>query len=124
MQAIRYLALDHGALAELQPQSYVTTLVHTCSKMRVQDKQVWMSLGSYIAQRYEFFDLRSLSNILYSFMYAFAKPAARTGNLTKDGKGSISSADSLTMVAHFDELFDELELPLIVKLDSEGSVDS
>ena len=78
VNAIRYIALDHSILANLKQQSYVTTLIHTMAKMRMKDAQSWLSLASYFSQRYEFFDIRSISNIMYSF-YKITSGNLRSG---------------------------------------------
>jgi hypothetical protein len=35
--ALRGMALDHNALSMLQPQSYVTSLIHATAKMKIDD---------------------------------------------------------------------------------------
>jgi hypothetical protein len=53
-----------------------------------------------VAQRYEVFDIRNISNIAYSLMQiSHAKP----------------------ILLNFDDLFEELELPIIMKLDQGDS---
>jgi len=49
MQTVRYLTLNHHILARLSRQSYVTSLVHAISRMRIDDEQVWASIGAYLA---------------------------------------------------------------------------
>lgn len=68
--------------------------------MQIDDSEVWNSLASYVAQRYENFDTRNLSNIVYSFY-------------------KISASQPILL--NFDILFQELELPIIMKLDQGDS---
>ena len=67
MDAVKSLALNHEALASLMPQSYVTTFLYATMKMKIDDQEVWSSLASYISKSYRVFDIRNLSNIVYSF---------------------------------------------------------
>ena len=62
MEVVRMLALDHGRLAEIEKQSYVTSFVHALSRMKLDDEQVWGSLAAYLAQKMEVFDERDLAN--------------------------------------------------------------
>jgi hypothetical protein len=68
--------------------------------MKIDDPVIWQSLASYVAQRHEQFDLRSLSTIVYSLAFI---------SLTKP------------VELNFDPLLASLELPIIMKLDSGDS---
>jgi hypothetical protein len=72
--------------------------------MKIEDPEIWTSFASYISQRYDVFDIRNLSNIVYSlYQISHHKPA----------------------ILNFDDLFSELELPFILKLDEQkGEIDS
>lgn len=100
LAAVKHMATDLTQLAQLQPQTYVTSLIHSTAKMQIDDAEVWNSLASYVAQRYENFDTRNLSNIVYSFYRISA---------------------SQPILLNFDILFQELELPIIMKLDQGDS---
>jgi hypothetical protein len=65
-------------------------------KMKIEDVEVWNSLASYVAKTYDQLDVRSLSNICYALQrVSHSKP----------------------VILNFDDLFTELELPIIQKLD-------
>jgi len=98
--AIRHIALDFNALSSLQPQSYVSALIHAVSKMKIDDPIIWQSLASYVAQRHDQFDIRSLSTIVYALSL-------------------ISQSKPIEL--NFDSLLAELELPIIMKLDTGSS---
>ena len=66
--------------------------------MKITDQQIWYSFANYIAQSYDRFDIRNLSTVIYSFYRI----------------NSVKPAE-----LNFDELFGELELPLIMKMDQE-----
>ena len=72
--------------------------MHATAKMKIDDAQIWASLASYIAQSHDRFDVRNLSTVLYS-LYKI--------NSFKPG------------LLNFDDLFSELELPLIMKMDQD-----
>eukprot|EP00347_Sterkiella_histriomuscorum_P005962 403354597 len=95
-QLIKDYALDHELLRSFKPQSYVTSFVYSVMKMKFEDPQVWSSLASYIAQNYKLFDLRNISNIVYALH-----------------KVSVDKP----IILNFDDLFTQLELPIIMKLD-------
>jgi hypothetical protein len=96
VDALRHISQDHGTLSLMKPQSYVAAMIHATSKMKITDQVVWQSLAGYVAQRYQMFDTRSLSTIIY-------------------GLSSISQIKPIEL--NFDELFGKLELPLIMLLD-------
>ncbi|CDW74735.1 UNKNOWN [Stylonychia lemnae] len=94
--AIRLIALDHKLLEQLSPQSYVTSFIYSVMKMKNDDPQVWASLASYISKNYQHFDMRNISNIVYSLhKISVGKP----------------------ILMNFDDVFTQLELPIIMKLD-------
>ena len=62
MEAVRSIALNHGVMASIKKQSYVTSFVHAVSRMKIDDEEIWSSLASYMAQRCESFSARDLSN--------------------------------------------------------------
>lgn len=76
--------------------SYVSSLIHCVSKMKVDDEMVWASLGQYLAQRYDQFDVRNLSTVAYSL-----------ANISK----------LKPIILNFDDLFRAFELALIKKFD-------
>jgi hypothetical protein len=64
--------------------------------MRIEDLEVWSSLAGYISTILNDLDFRSLSNICHSFYrVSHGKP----------------------VMLNFDDLFSEMELPIIQKLD-------
>lgn len=103
MGAVRSLALNHNALASLTPQTFVTTFIYSTMKMKIEDPEVWSSLASYVSKTYKTMDIRSLSNTVYAFQ--------------KVSQGK-------PIILNFDDLFTDLELPIIMKLDQSlpGSV--
>ena len=64
--------------------------------MKVDDPLIWQSLASYVAQRHDQFDIRSLATIVYSLSFI---------------------SQSKPVELNFDPLLAELELPIIMKLD-------
>ncbi len=80
------------------PQSYVTSLVHAVSKMKIDDEIIWSSFASFIAGRHDQMSLRDLSTCVYS--------------LTTISKHK-------PILLNFDDLYQKLELSLIKKFDSE-----
>ena len=66
MELIKSLAFDHSKLASLEKQSYVSSLVHAMSRMKIDDEQVWASLAAYLVQRVDIFDHRDLSTQIYA----------------------------------------------------------
>jgi hypothetical protein len=65
-------------------------------KMKIEDPEVWSSLASYVTKTHSLMDIRGISNTLYAFhRVSLGKP----------------------VILNFDDLFTELELPLIMKLD-------
>lgn len=102
MSVVRGLALNHQALASLEPQTFVTTFIYATMKMNVDDAEVWSSLASYVAKVYNQFDIRNISNIVYAFQQvSHGKP----------------------VILNFDDLFSELELPIIMRLDKGAASD-
>lgn len=100
MDAVRYLTLDHKILARMSRQSYVTSLVHAISRMRIDDEQVWASLGAYLAERADVFSERDLSTQVYSLMnVSRLKP----------------------IILNFDDIFRRYELLIIKRFDQEGA---
>ena len=97
LTAVKSLALNHDQLSSLSPQSYVTSLIHSSMKMRIESQEVWASLASYVLKNHHLFDVRSLSNIVYSFQQV------------SQGK---------PILHNYDDFFADLELPLIKKLDA------
>jgi hypothetical protein len=49
LAAVRHVSTDLGQLASLRPQTYVTSLIHSVAKMRIDDAEIWNSLASYVA---------------------------------------------------------------------------
>lgn len=97
MKAVRSLALNHETMSSLQPNSFVTTFIYAIMKMKIEDPEVWTSLAGFVSKNYKLYDIRNLSNILYAFhRVSLLKP----------------------VILNFDDLFSELELPFIMKLDS------
>ena len=95
-QVVRTMALDHALLKSLQPQTYVTTFLYSLMKMKVEEPEVWHSLAGYVAACYKQYDFRNLSNILYALhRVSQHKP----------------------VILNFDDLFTELEMPLVMQLD-------
>lgn len=70
--------------------------MYSTMKMNIDNKAVWVSLASYMAENYSHFDIRNLSNVVYSLH-------------------KISQKAPIEL--NFDDLFTALELPLIMKLD-------
>ena len=64
--------------------------------MKIEDQEVWSSLASYVLKVNDALDIRNLSNIVYSFQQV------------SQGK---------PILYNYDDLFQELELPIIKKLD-------
>ena len=65
-------------------------------KMKIEEPEVWSSLVSYVTKSYNSMDLRNLSNTIYALhRVSHGKP----------------------VILNFDDLFSELELPIIKKLD-------
>lgn len=96
MSVVKQIGLDHGILESLHPQSYVTSFIYSVMKMKIDDAQVWSSLASYVAKNYTTLDIRNVSNIVYALHKI--------------------SADK-PIILNFDDLFTELELPIIIKLE-------
>ena len=96
INSIRSLAIDHAALSSLEKQSYVASFIYSTMKLKVDDQAIWMSLAQYVSNNVEKFDLRGLSNIVYSFH---------------------KISHNKSVLFNFDDLFTQLELPLIVQLD-------
>ena len=66
-------------------------------RMKIEDPEVWNSLAAYVAKTYNQMDIRNISNTVYALhRVSLGKP----------------------VILNFDDLFQELELPLIMKLDS------
>jgi len=98
MNAVRQLS-NHQALANM-PQSYVTSLVHATSKMKIDDEIIWANFASFIAGRHDQMSIRDLSTIVYS--------------LTTISKHK-------PILLNFDDLYRKLELSLIRKFDTDKS---
>lgn len=64
--------------------------------MKIEDPEVWASLASYISKNYKLMDIRNLSNTVYALHKV---------------------SQSKPVILNFDDLFTELELPIIMKLD-------
>lgn len=97
MNAVKYLALNHELLYQLEKQSYVTNFIHSVMKMKIDDSAIWASLARYVSENQFVFDLRNISNICYSMMQISVKKK---------------------IILNFDDLFSQLELSIIKKLDS------
>ena len=96
ISTIKSIALNPRILNELQPRSYVATFLGAAAAMKIDDHEIWSSLAAYVSTIMHELDFRSLSSICYSFYKA------------SQGK---------PVMLNFDDLFTELELPIIKRLD-------
>ena len=94
ISAIQFLT-DDKMLLNL-PESYVTSLAHAVSKMKIDDEVIWFKLAAHLSKRHDQFNLRNLT----TFVYAFT-------NISK----------LKPVILNFDDLFKKLELQLIKKFD-------
>ena len=98
MDAVRSLALDHRILSGFGKLSYVTSLIHATSRMKIDDEQIWTSFASFIALKHDQFSSRDLSNQVFA--------------LSKINKIK-------PVILNFDDLFKMLELSFVKKFDLE-----
>lgn len=99
MDAIKKLTSEE-VLTQLPP-SYVSSLAHAVSKMKVDDEVIWFSLASHLSMRHDQFDVRNLSTYVYALT-----------NISK----------YKPVILNFDELFRKLELQLVKKFDVGKSI--
>lgn len=80
------------------PETYMVSLVHATSRMRIHDELVWSRLAAHLASVHTQLNLRSLSTVVYSLtQVSRLKP----------------------VILNFDDLFEKLELSLIKRFNTE-----
>ena len=48
MDAVKSIALDHKVMSRIKRQSYITSFIHAVSRMKIDDEEIWSSLGAYM----------------------------------------------------------------------------